>query len=308
MGKIIEVKGLTKKYNNFLAVDHISFSVNEGELFAFLGSNGAGKSTTIDILCTLKKFTEGTMTVAGKIVGKQDDQIRKSIGVVFQKSLLDPLLTVYENLKVRASFYGIYGKRAKERIEEVSGIIGMDEFMNRPYGKLSGGQKRRADIARAIINAPSILFLDEPTTGLDPQTRIFVWNTIANLQKEKHMTVFLTTHYMEEAASADNITIIKKGHIMVQGTPQQLKDLYARDVVKIVPKDEDNLKECLSVNNLSYDLIGGAYVVKIESTIHALDILNMHKSNIESFEVQKGNMDDVFLNVIGENLNSEEDK
>lgn len=306
MEPIIKVENLTKKYNDFAAVNDISFHVNEGELFAFLGTNGAGKSTTIDILCTLKSFTKGKIVIDGNILGKQDDAIRKSIGVVFQKSLLDPMLTVYENLKIRASFYGIYGSQAKKKIQEISDTIGMDDFMNRAYGKLSGGQKRRADIGRALLNTPKILFLDEPTTGLDPQTRVFVWETVARLQKEKKMTVFLTTHYMEEAASADRITIISKGQIMVEGTPQELKDKYANDVVKIVPKNKDKLLSFLSSNKLGYEIIGGAYVVNVQSTLHALDVLNQHADNVESFEVQKGNMDDVFLNVIGEKLVVEE--
>lgn len=300
MDKIIEVKGLVKKYNDLTAVKGIDFYVNKGELFAFLGTNGAGKSTTIDILCTLKSYTEGQVIINGKELGKKDFEIRKDIGIVFQKSLLDPLLTIEENLMIRASFYGICGKEAKKKIQEISEVIGLRDLLRRRYGQLSGGQKRKADIARALLNTPKILFLDEPTTGLDPQTRVFVWETVSKLQKESGVTVFLTTHYMEEAACADRITIINKGEIVAEGTPQSLKDKYTYDVMKIVPKDEKVLVNSLKDENLTYYLEGGAFVIRVQSTLKALEYLNKCRENIESFEVVKGNMDDVFLNIIGD--------
>ncbi|URZ01694.1 ABC transporter ATP-binding protein [Clostridium felsineum] len=299
MDKIIEVEGLVKKYNDLTAVKGISFHVNKGELFAFLGTNGAGKSTTIDILCTLKSYTKGYIKINGNELGKQDSEIRKDIGIVFQKSLLDPLLTINENLKVRASFYGLTGKEANKRIQEISEVIGLNDLLSRRYGQLSGGQRRKADIARALLNTPKILFLDEPTTGLDPQTRVFVWETVNKLQKNSQVTVFLTTHYMEEAACADRITIINKGNIVAEGTPQYLKDKYAFDVMKVVPKSEEKILEFIKMQNLTHFLQGGAFVIKVTSTLKALELLNLHKENIESFEVQKGNMDDVFLNIIG---------
>lgn len=304
MQKIIEVKGLVKKYNNFTAVNEIDFHVNKGELFAFLGTNGAGKSTTIDILCTLKSYNEGHIKINGKEMGKNDSQIKKDIGIVFQKSLLDPLLTTEENLEIRASFYGISGKEAKKKIKEITEVIGLEDILDRRYGKLSGGQRRKADIARALLNTPKILFLDEPTTGLDPQTRVSVWDAVRKLQKESGVTVFLTTHYMEEAACADRIIVIDKGSILAKGTPQHLKDKYAFDAMKIVPKSEKNLLDFLKLNHLNYYMEGGAFIIKVDSTLKALEYLKIHEENIESFEVQKGNMDDVFLNIIGNKLDT----
>ena len=299
MRKIIKVNNLSKMYGDLSAVDNVSFSVNEGSLFAFLGPNGAGKSTTIDILATLISKNSGKVSINDFELGKEDNEIRKSIGVVFQKSVLDDLLSVKENLEVRGSFYGLEGKILKQRIEEASRITECDDFIHRRYGKLSGGQRRRADIARALINQPKILFLDEPTTGLDPKTRISVWNTIADMQKQFGMTVFLTTHYMEEAAKADNIIVINKGKIVDEGSPFQLKEKYTKDLLKIY-KPSLEVIDYLEARKYPYILTKEELSLEISSTNKVIEILADLKSCIHSFEVIHGSMDDVFLNIIGE--------
>ena len=298
MNKIIKVANLSKFYDSFEAVKNISFEVESGSLFAFLGPNGAGKSTTIDILATLITKNQGTIMINNYQLGKDDHQIRKVIGVVFQKSVLDDLLTVKENLETRGSFYNLKGTELKERIKEASKITQCDDFLNRPYGKLSGGQKRRADIARALINKPKILFLDEPTTGLDPQTRISVWNTIKTMQKESNMTVFLTTHYMEEAANADKITVINKGEIVAEGTPLELKQKYTKDILKIYNTDP-NIINYLNNNAIPHTITKDKIQIEIETTNQAINILQELKESITSFEMIHGNMDDVFINIIG---------
>ena len=232
---IIDVSDLKKRYGNVEAVKGIDFYVNEGELFAFLGPNGAGKTTTIDILCTLLKPDKGRVRINNYVLGEQDDKIRKNIGVVFQDSILDNLLTVKENMYTRGSFYGLSSKELAAAVEKASKAAGVENFISRPYGKLSGGQRRRADIARALVNTPKILFLDEPTTGLDPQTRKSVWNTIRDLQQGTEMTVFLTTYYMEEAANADYVAIIDNGLISAKGTPAELMAKYSTDTLRLVP-------------------------------------------------------------------------
>ncbi|MDD3713041.1 MAG: ATP-binding cassette domain-containing protein, partial [Candidatus Izemoplasmatales bacterium] len=222
MEKIINVENLSKNYGEVKAVKGIDFYVEKGSLFAFLGPNGAGKTTTINILSTLISMDSGKVEINGIKLGEHEDLIRSSIGIVFQEGVLDPLLTIKENLEVRGSFYGISKDKLKERIESALEIAGITNIANRRYGILSGGQKRRADIARALINSPKILFLDEPTTGLDPQTRKNVWNTIMYLKNNENMTVFLTTHYMEEAEKADYVVIIDNGQIAAKGTPSYL--------------------------------------------------------------------------------------
>ena len=232
---IVEVTGLVKRYGELTAVDGISFSVPEGSLFAFLGPNGAGKTTTINVICTGLDKDAGEVRINGFEVGKQDDEVRRSIGVVFQHSVLDNLLTVRENLEVRGSFYRIGEAALKKRIASLSEAVGLEDFIDRRYGTLSGGQRRRADVARALVNTPRVLFLDEPTTGLDPQTRLKVWSSLHEMQGREKMTVFLTTHYMEEAATADDVAIIDHGRIVAQGTPAALKDRYSQDSLLIVP-------------------------------------------------------------------------
>lgn len=299
MGSIIQVNNLKKSYGTVEAVKGISFDVEKGSLFAFLGTNGAGKSTTIDILSTLLKKDSGTVYINNYEVGKQDKEIRKEIGVVFQNGVLDDLLTVKENLMVRGSFYGFDGKELKKKIFKSAEITGCLDFINRRYGTLSGGQKRRADIARALINEPQILFLDEPTTGLDPKTRKSIWNTISEMQKKTEMTVFLTTHYMEEAANSDKITIINQGTIISSGKPNELKEKHTYDVLKIYNPNE-KIITYVNQRNIDYSFKKDVLKIKINSTSETIKILSDLEKNILSFEVIHGNLDDVFLNVINQ--------
>jgi multidrug/hemolysin transport system ATP-binding protein len=275
----IKVENLSKSYGSVKAVNSISFTVKEGSLFSFLGTNGAGKSTTINILTTLLAKTSGEAEVGGYDVDKDADKVRNLIGVVFQDSVLDSLLTVWENLVVRAGLYGLSGTKLKSAVANAVKITDITEFTTRPYGKLSGGQRRRVDIARALVHKPKLLFLDEPTTGLDPKTRRDIWLMIRDLQKTNGMTVFLTTHYMEEAAGSDDIVIIENGEIKTQGTPLELKMQYCSDTLKLT-------------------LLSGEYIEhKLAKTIDALPIIEQYKGNITNVEIINGTLDDVFLNL-----------
>ena len=302
MEKIIEVEGLKKSYGAVEAVKGISFYVETGKLFAFLGPNGAGKSTTIDILCTILEPDAGAVTIDGHALGRADAAIRSTIGVVFQDHLLDPLLTVEENMRVRGSFYHKNRAKLNAAVEWAANAAAVKEFIKRPYGKLSGGQKRRADIARALINTPKILFLDEPTTGLDPQTRKSVWESVQTLQKETGMTVFLTTHYMEEAAEADYVIIIDNGEIAAKGTPTALREQYANDLIKLFPSDEAALLTVLEEMNLTYTRVSDRLVIKLSSTMEALPLLERAKPHIAGFEVLNGTMDDAFIGITGKEI------
>jgi multidrug/hemolysin transport system ATP-binding protein len=302
MAKVIEIKELTKKYGEFVAVDKISFEVEESSLFAFLGPNGAGKSTTINIICTLLEKTGGEVWVGGHKLSQDNDSIRNQIGVVFQDSLLDDLLTVKENIQVRAGFYGIHQEDFKKRFDEIAGVLGIAEYADRKYGKLSGGQRRRADIARALINIPKILILDEPTTGLDPQTRLQVWETVRHLQKEKNMTVFLTTHYMEEAAMADDVAIIDHGKIVASGTPTELRAKYSNDHLRIVPKEGSELVAYLHQENINHKHGAGYIEVPVQNSMKALELLKNVEPMVQNFEVIGGSMDDVFINITGREI------
>ncbi len=244
---------LSKSFGKVKAVNDISFYVEEGSLFSFLGTNGAGKSTTISILLTLLQQDQGVVFVNGYTVGKHDQAIRQEIGVVFQESLLDPLLTVKENLAIRGSFYGMTRQERNVAITRVMDVVDIQSISNRPYGKLSGGQKRRVDIARALIHKPNILILDEPTTGLDPESRKNIWATILQLQKETGMTVFLTTHYIEEAANSDYVVVMKEGSIVAKGTPEQLKNDYSTDLLTISTERADELRSLLMLDGLDFN-------------------------------------------------------
>ena len=308
MEKIIEVKSLVKSYTvmkkEVKAVKGIDFYVEKGTMFSFLGKNGAGKSTTIDILCTLLEPDEGKVIINGYELGKKDHDIRQSIGIVFQRGLLDGMLTVHENLKIRGKFYNLPKQKLKERIEEVIKIAQLEEFLDRPYEKLSGGQRRRADIARALINTPKILFLDEPTTGLDSGTRKDIWSTIRRLQKEEGVTVFLTTHYMEEAEQSDYITIMGHGEILAKGTPLELKQQYCHDLLKLVPKNPEAFKQMLQENQIDFIQKGEVIEMKFNSTVEAIPFAERFKDEITNIEIINGSMDDVFLDI----TNDKEDK
>lgn len=300
MPEIIKVAGLSKSYGDFLAVDDVSFSVGENQLFAFLGPNGAGKSTTINMICTLLDRDKGDIVVDGHLVGKEDGEIRKKLGIVFQNGVLDPLLTVRENIRTRGALYGLYGEELEKRIRWASDAAGTEEFLDRPYGKLSGGQRRRSDIARALVSMPRILMLDEPTTGLDPQTRKSVWKTILKL-KEDGMTVFLTTHYMEEAEGADQVVVINRGRIAAVGTPSDLKERYSSDILVITSKNIDSLRSALDADSVTYCMNGGGRVkIELSSTRDSIELISRYRDYIDALEVKMGTMDDAFINITGE--------
>lgn len=297
----ITVNGLVKKYKEHLAVDHISFEVKEGEFFAFLGENGAGKSTTINMLCTLLEKSDGCVKIFDYELGKDDDDIRNSIGIVFQNSVLDNKLTVKENLMTRGAYYGLSKKQIEERLSPFMDSFELKEIWNRKYEKLSGGQRRRVDIVRALLNNPKILFLDEPTTGLDPKSRKVVWDYIEYLRKEKNMTIFLTTHYMEETRDADNVVILDKGHIVAMGTPSELKTKYASS--KLVWYVEETKEASSLLNGTEYSYDADHFNVKIDSIKEGItEFVYKNRDVITDYEIIKGTMDNVFLNLTGKTL------
>ncbi|MDY2813305.1 MAG: ABC transporter ATP-binding protein [Dorea sp.] len=298
---IIKISNLNKSFGDVKAVKNLSFQVKRGELFAFLGVNGAGKSTTISIICGQLQKDSGTVFVNGMDADHSLDETKRTIGVVFQDSILDKPLTVKENLKSRAALYGITGKVFDKRLKELSEILDFKEFMNRPVGKLSGGQRRRIDIARALIHRPEILILDEPTTGLDPQTRKLIWNVIEHLRTEENMTVFLTTHYMEEAASASYVVILDSGSIVAEGTPLELKNRYVQDYVSLYDVTEEEIKTL----GMEYKAIRDGYQITVPSTAAATKLIVSHQGLFRDYEVVKGGMDDVFLAVTGKSLGEE---
>lgn len=302
MEKIIEVEHLSKSYKEVQAVRDISFYVEPGKLFAFLGPNGAGKSTTINAICTFLKPDGGMVRVNGYELGQQDQEIRDSIGVVFQESLLDDLLKVEENLEIRGSFYNLKGRALKDAVKKACRAVEIEELLKRPYGKLSGGQRRRTDIARALIHTPKILFLDEPTTGLDPQTRKNVWDTIKRLQKEQGMTVFLTTHYMEEAEDADYCVVVDKGTVAAKGTPFDLKEKYAKDKLALKPDNPEKVVELLKAKGIAFSKKAELLEIALQTTMEALPVLKMAEPYLEGFTVVKGSMDDVFLGITGKEM------
>lgn len=304
MQNIIEVSGLQKSYGSIQAVRGIDFHVETGQLFAFLGPNGAGKSTTVEMLCTLLKPDAGEILIDGCFIGKQDEEIRSRIGVVFQSNMLDELLRVEENMRIRGSFYGLHGAEMDRAVQLAAHNTGTTEVLRRKYHTLSGGQKRRADIARALMHTPKILFLDEPTTGLDPQTRQNIWETIRTMQRENNMTVFLTTHYMEEAAQADYVLMIDDGQLSAQGTPAALREQYAKDTLYLQckPEAEQAARQFLAEQSIAYREEGGRLAVPLQTTMGALPLLDALRGNLQSFEVVAGTMDDAFIAITGKEL------
>lgn len=294
----IEIEHLNKSFGDIRAVQDLSFRVREGELFAFLGVNGAGKSTTIHIICGQLIPDSGSVVVAGQHLRGSTDAVKSALGVVFQNSVLDKALSVYDNLESRAALYGLGGAAFRERLEELMELFAFEDLLKRTVGKLSGGQRRKIDIARALLHSPKILILDEPTTGLDPQTRKALWDVIGRLRREKNMTVFLTTHYMEEAADADYVVILDSGKISAEGTPLELKNRYTGDFITLYGASE------AEVNLLSapYEKIPGGYRLSVENTRRATDLILQHPHIFRDYEIVKGKMDDVFLNVTGKQL------
>ena len=298
MENIIEIQGLCKSFGDVKAVQELSFRVKEGELFAFMGVNGAGKSTTINILCGQLPKDSGSVLVCGSSLDSRPDEIKRSLGVVFQNSVLDKELSVRDNLRSRAALYGIRGREFRTRMEELAGLLCFEDLLNRPVGKLSGGQRRRIDIARALLHRPRILILDEPTTGLDPQTRSSLWQVIGDLRRREKMTVFLTTHYMEEAADADFVVILDHGKIAAEGTPLTLKNTYTGDYITIYGQEEARIQKL----GAPYEAIRDAYRVSVPNTAAARELIRQYPELFEDFEITKGKMDDVFLAVTGKKL------
>lgn len=300
--KMIQVDNLSKSFGSVKAVDDISFQVKRGELFAFLGVNGAGKSTTISMICGQNTADRGSISVNGMDTHKSSRRVKGTIGVVFQDSALDKPLTGRENLKSRAALYGITGKSFECRLQELIRTFELEEFIDRPFGKLSGGQRRRLDIARALIHKPELLILDEPTTGLDPQTRRMIWSIIQELREKDGLTVFLTTHYMEEAAAADYVVIIDHGKIVAEGTPYELKNEYVKDTLNIYGITEDEVK----LLDMSYKEIRDGYQLRVETPAAVTELIQKNPDIFRDYELIKGGMDDVFLAVTGKVLGGEQ--
>lgn len=298
MNDIIQIKHLNKSFKDIKAVQDLSFCVKEGELFAFLGINGAGKSTTINIMCGQQKKDSGSIIISGHDLDQDIDLIKRELGVVFQSSVLDAALSVYENLESRAALYGITGKAFKKRLTELAKILDFENLLKRTVGKLSGGQRRRIDIARALFHKPKILILDEPTTGLDPQTRSIIWDVIADFRNNENLTVFLTTHYMEEAAEADYVVIIDSGKISAEGTPLELKNIYTKDYITLYGVNEDNVKAL----GIEYGKIPNGYRLFVANTSIATDLIVRNPQLFNDYEIIKGKMDAVFLAVTGKTL------
>lgn len=298
MENIIEIRDLHKSFGDIHAVDGLSIKVKKGQLYAFLGLNGAGKSTTISIMCGHLAKDSGQIFIDGIDLDKNLDKIKSKIGVVFQFSALDKVLSVKDNLQSRASLYGLTKEQFNKRIDELDELLDIKSLMKRTFGKLSGGQKRRVDFARALLNNPEILILDEPTTGLDPQTRKTVWDVIDKLRKDRQITVFLTTHYMEETTDADYVVILDKGKIVGEGTPIELKDKYTGDFIILYDVSEDDVKKL----SLPYERVVGGYKLSVENTHEATQLIIKHTELFDNYEVIKGDMDDVFLAVTGKNL------
>lgn len=298
---MIEIEHLNKSFGTLKAVDDLTFTVKRGELFAFLGVNGAGKSTTISMISGQLKRDSGIIKVAGHDTEKDISKVKEILGVVFQESVLDKPLTVRENLKNRAALYGIHGENFEKRLEELKELLDFGDYIDRQVGKLSGGQRRRIDIARALIHKPKLLILDEPTTGLDPQTRKLIWQIIEKLRNEKKMTVLLTTHYMEEAAGASNVVIIDHGGIVAKGTPHELKTKFVRDYMILYGVREDAVKQL----GMPYEKMREGFKVSIPSTVIATDLIIKYPKTFRDYEIIKGGMDDVFLTVTGKSLGGE---
>lgn len=299
MKEMISIEHLYKSFGEVRAVNDLSFSVSEGELFAFLGVNGAGKSTTINVICGQLPKDGGRVMVDGLDLDRELGKIKSSLGVVFQNSVLDSALSVYDNLESRAAIYGLVGTAFKERLAELSKLLEFEDLLKRTVGKLSGGQRRRIDVARALLHRPRILILDEPTTGLDPQTRKTLWQVISDLRKSEKMTVLLTTHYMEEAAEADSVVIIEGGRIAARGTPLELKNTYTGDFITLYGVDEETVRGL----GVEYEPIRDAFRLSVPNTAKATELIVQNPKVFVDYEITKGKMDDVFLAVTGRALN-----
>lgn len=301
MKNIIEVNHFTKSYGDFKAVDDVSFEVKEGAIFAFLGPNGAGKSTTINTLCTILDKTSGEMVINGHDVAKQKKLVRKDIGIVFQETTLDAKLSVEENLKFHCKFYKVPKPEVEERIRYVLNLVDLTDWRKAPVGSLSGGMKRRVEIARGLVHYPKVLFLDEPTAGLDPQTRANVWDYICKLQKQKNITIFLTTHYMDEAEISSSVAIIDHGRIAAFDTPDNLKNQFASSIMQLKCTNGQELDNYLKEQNLDFKYTENQFTIQTK-TGKAIELLSRFKESITDFEFNKGTLNEVFLTVTGKGI------
>lgn len=303
MENAIEIKNLSKSYKDIKAVDDISFNIKKGKSYAFLGCNGAGKSTTINMIAGILDKDFGEIIIQGENIDDNKNQFKNHLGLVFQNSVLDKKLTVYENLMNKAMLYGLSKEKIKQNISNLAKELDFESYLNRPIEKLSGGQARRIDLARALVHNPDILILDEPTTGLDPQTRKLVWKFINNLQKTTNLTIVLTTHYMEEASDMDNVIIIDNGKILVEGSPSTLKNKYAKDYIKLYKvKDRKNAINILANEEFEVASFDEYLQFTTKNIDNIKNIIMKYPELFDDFEIQKGRMDDVFLNVTGKNL------
>lgn len=302
MRNIIEVKDFVKKYGKFTAVDNVSFEVEEGSIFAFLGPNGAGKSTTINTLCTIFDKTSGTLLIDGKDVTHQKDDVRSVIGVVFQEPTLDNKMTVLENLIMHCHFYKVPNNEVTERIDFALNLVDLLDWKKAMVSSLSGGMKRRVEIARSLLHYPKVLFLDEPTTGLDPQTRAHIWDYVVKLQKEKNITIFLTTHYMDEAEICSKVAIMDAGRIVAMDTPYHLKQKYTKDRAYITTTDGQALETLLDREGFIYKKKNGYYSIEVNELQKFLELINEHKPMIKELEIKKGTLNDVFLKITGKEI------
>ena len=302
MSNIIEVKNFTQKYGKFVAVDNISFNVEEGSVFAFLGPNGAGKSTTINTLCTIINKTSGELKINGNEVSKHKDKVRGDIGIVFQDSTLDGKLTIEENLKFHCEFYKVPKDQIKERLDFVLELVDLKDWRKAAVNSLSGGMKRRVEIAKGLIHYPKVLFLDEPTTGLDPQTRAKIWDYIYKLQKQRNITIFLTTHYMDEAESCDKVAIMDHGEIVAYDTPYNLKNQYTSRVTKLKVADEEALTKHLIQNSIKYELSEHMFTIYSNKLDMIFNLVSNFKNSIKDFQTNNGTLNDVFLSITGKEI------
>ncbi len=300
----LEIYNLVKSYDTVKAVNDISLKVARGTLFAFLGINGAGKSTTINIICSILAKDSGKVFVNGHDLDTEADAIKNDIGIVFQTSVLDRDLTVRENLDIRTSFYSMKKAEKKRSIDSIIELLHLEPILKQPVRTLSGGQFRRVDIARAMVHSPKLLILDEPTTGLDPKTRLQVWGLIDHIRTQTGMTVFLTTHYLEEADKASDVVIMDKGRIIAQGTPNELKNRYSNDCIVAYMPVSAEFEGVMGSDGVkwTYDAEHGAYRIVIKDTADAKAALARYDAYITDMEIVKGNMDDVFLNVTGRDM------
>jgi len=304
---IITVDNLSKKFKSLTAVDGISFEVNEGEVFGFLGPNGAGKTTTISILCTLLSPTGGSAAIAGFDCANRPDDVRRSIGLIFQDTTLDAGLTAYENLKFHAYLYNLDRRLTETRIDEMLGVVELQGRKHDLIKNFSGGMKRRLEIARGLLHYPRVLFLDEPTLGLDPQTRNTIWDFINRLRKQETITVFMTTHYMEEAENCDRIAIIDAGKIIAIDTPARLKEMVHGDVIHLVTADNQGASaEIRRTFNIEAREENGGLALEVEKGDEFIPRL-LHGLTVRTLSVslKKPTLNDVFLKLTGRTIREE---